>query len=71
MRRVAGYAGLAANDRTDALTAVTPIGRDTLAGAIVDPQVRRPHDLRQTLAVLEAARRHLLRNQAKVTHAAD
>jgi hypothetical protein len=70
-RRVAGYAGLAADDRTDALTAVTPIGRETLAAAIVDPRVRRQHDLRQTLAVLEAARRHILRNETKVTHAAD
>src|SRR5581483_11401392 len=61
-RRVAGYAALPANERTEALTAATPIVRDTLAAAIVDPRVRRPHDLRQTLAVLEAARRYILRH---------
>jgi hypothetical protein len=71
IRRVAGYARLAANDRTEALMAVAPIAPDTLAAAIVDPRVCRPQDLRHTLAVLEAARRHLLRNQTKVTHAAD
>jgi hypothetical protein len=70
-RRVAGYAQLAPNDRTDALTAVTPIDRGTLAAAIIDPRVGRLHDLRATLAVLEAARRYLLRDHTKVTHAAD
>jgi len=71
VRRVAGYARLAATDRADALTAVTPIARDTLAPALVDPRVRRMQDLRQTLAVLEAARRDILRHHTKVTHAAD
>jgi hypothetical protein len=70
-RRVAGYARLAADDRTAALTVATPIGRDALAAAIVDPRVRRLHDLRNTLAVLEAARRHILSDHTKVTHAAD
>jgi hypothetical protein len=70
-RRVAGYAHLAPNDRTDALTAVTSIDRETLAAAIVDPPVARLHDLRTTLAVLEAARRYILRDHTKATHAAD
>ncbi|HEY7172580.1 MAG TPA: hypothetical protein VH417_17125 [Vicinamibacterales bacterium] len=70
-RRVAGYARLAPNDRTAALTAVTPIDRGTLAAAIVDPRVGRSHDLRTTLTVLEAARRYILRDHTKATHAAD
>jgi len=44
---------------------------DALAGALVDPKLRRLHELRHTLAVLEAARRHLLSDHTKVTHAAD
>src|SRR5262249_14426876 len=71
VRRVAGYARLTANDRANALKAGTPIARDALTAAIADPHVRRRHDLRQVLAVLEAARRHILRNHTKVTHAAD
>jgi hypothetical protein len=70
-RRVPGYARLAANDRTEALTAATAITGGVLAAAIVDPRVRRLHDLRNTLAVLEAARRHLLSDHTKATHAAD
>jgi hypothetical protein len=53
------------------LTAVTPIDRGTLAAAIVDPRVGRSHDLRTTLTVLEAARRYILRDHTKATHAAD
>jgi hypothetical protein len=70
-RRIAGYARLAADDRSEALTAVTPLAGDVLAAALVDPRLRRLHDLQHTLAVLEAARRHLVSDHTRVTHAAD
>lgn len=71
VRRVAGYSRLAPNDRTEALTAMTPVAADALAAALVDPRMHRLHELRNTLALLEAARRHLLSDHTKVTHAAD
>src|SRR6185503_10625564 len=54
-RRVAGYAALPAKARTDA---------DALAAAVYNPRARRPHDVRNTIALLETARRRLIVNEA-------
>jgi hypothetical protein len=70
-RRIAGYRQLAPTERTTALAAMTPLTREALDAALHDARRRRPHELRHTLAVLETARRHLLRDHMKVMHAGD
>ena len=61
-RRVAGYAHLAANPRTEALARLTNLDPEALASAIYHPRTRRPEELGTTIALLETARRRLLTN---------
>jgi hypothetical protein len=70
-RHISGYTQLAPTERTTALAAVTPFTREALDAAIHEARRRRLHELRNTLAALETARRHLLRDHMKATHAAD
>ncbi|MEJ1966904.1 MAG: hypothetical protein WDO56_37345 [Gammaproteobacteria bacterium] len=59
-RRVAAYTRLPANERIEALARLTGIEASTLGPAIHHDGPRRPHELRQALALIEAARRRLL-----------
>ena len=59
-RRVAGYATLTANPRTEALARLTNLDPEALASAIYHPRTRRAEELGTTIALLETARRRLL-----------
>jgi hypothetical protein len=56
-RRVPGYTKLAPRDRAEALAKLTGLDRDALLKAIHHDDARRPSELRNTIALLEAARR--------------
>jgi hypothetical protein len=66
-RRVPGYAGLSASERTAALVRLTGVDQDSLAAALYHPGLRRSHELRSTIALLEAARRTLIEH-TRVSH---
>jgi hypothetical protein len=70
-RHIPGYTQLAPSEQTTALAAATLLTREALEAALHHTRRRRLHELRNTLAVLETARRYLLREQMKGTHAAD
>jgi hypothetical protein len=70
-RRVAGYGRLERTQRCDALAALTPFTSEALAAAVHDSGLRRPRELGATLTVLETARRHILDQPTRPTHAAD
>jgi len=59
-RRVSGYTGLSAKDRGAALERLSGINATELLSAAYDPRSHDPHQLRSAIAVLEAARRHML-----------
>lgn len=59
-RQAPGYNALAPAQRTEALARLTGVGRDRLAAAIHHPGARVGDELRATIALLEAARRHML-----------
>jgi hypothetical protein len=63
-RRVAGYATLPAKARTDAVARLAGVDAHALAAAVYNPRARRPHDVRDTIALLETARRRLIVNEA-------
>jgi hypothetical protein len=67
-RRVPGYARLSANERTAALERITGFNRDALAAAIHHAGLRRSHELRNTIALLEAARRQTLIEHTRSSH---
>ena len=56
-RRVAGYQNLSAKDRGQALATLTGLDSQALLNAIHHEGARRPSELRNTIAVLESARR--------------
>jgi hypothetical protein len=56
-RRVSNYARLSAKERAARLSEITGFDRNALAAAIYHPGLRRPHELRNTIGLLEAARR--------------
>jgi hypothetical protein len=70
-RRIAGYMQLTAKEGATALARLT--GRDwkTLATAVHSPGMRRTPDLRNTIAVLEGARRQILMTQTGPSHGTD
>jgi hypothetical protein len=59
-RRVANYATLTADERVAALARLTGFDRNILAAAVHQSGVRRSHDLRSSIALLESIRRQLL-----------
>jgi hypothetical protein len=59
-RRIPGYPHLSAKDRAAALARLTGFERNTIAAAVHNPRSRRPHELRGTIALLEAARRTVI-----------
>jgi hypothetical protein len=63
-RRLAGYSGSAHPDRIAAIAHATGIDAETLEHAINHGGARRPAELAQTIATLEAARRKILGNAA-------
>jgi hypothetical protein len=67
-RRVPIYASLSANERAAALARLTGLDRDALAGAVQHALGRRSHDLRNTIALLEAARRRTLIKHTRSSH---
>jgi hypothetical protein len=56
-RRVSNYARLSAKERAARLSEITGFDQNALAAAIYHPGLRRPHELRSTIGLLEAARR--------------
>jgi len=58
-RRLKIYSRLNAGERTAALARLTAFDEQTLAAAINNPDARTSHELRRTIALLEAARRHV------------
>jgi hypothetical protein len=59
-RRVSGYTGLSAKDRGAALERLSGINATDILSAAYDPRSHSPQQLRTAIAVLEAARRHML-----------
>jgi hypothetical protein len=56
-RHIAGYSRLPPRERTASLARLTGIGQDALSEAIHHPGVRRAFELRETIELLETARR--------------
>jgi hypothetical protein len=67
-RRIPGYAGLPAKERAASLAGLTGFDRNALAAAVHDPRSRRSHELRSTIALLEAARRRALIDHTRSSH---
>ncbi len=59
-RRVAAYPRLSASERIEALARLTGIEAGTLGPAVHHEGPRRPHELRQAIALIESARRRIL-----------
>lgn len=59
-RRVPRYLHLAAAQRAAALASLTGFDANALAEAMYHPEMRRASELRSTIALLEAARRHIV-----------
>jgi hypothetical protein len=62
-RRVAAYPRLSASERIEALARLTGIAASTLGPAVHHEGPRRAHELRQAIALIEAARRRILIEQ--------
>jgi hypothetical protein len=67
-RRIPTYASLSPGERASALSRLTGLDRDALAAAVQHGGVRRSHDLRNTIALLEAARRRTLMEHTRFSH---
>jgi hypothetical protein len=68
-RRVPLYASLSPNERATALARLTGLDLDALEAAV--QPVRRSHELRNTIALLEAARRRTLIEHTRSPHGTD
>ena len=66
-RRISAFASLSSADRVNRLARVTGFSADALAEAINYTGARRTNELRSTIALLEAARRAILRNKDRST----
>jgi hypothetical protein len=66
-RRVSGYQRLSANERAAALAELTGFDRNSLAAALYHPGLRRSHELRGTIELLEDARRRVM-DRTRSTH---
>ena len=58
-RHVPHYERLTGDERAAALAPLTGLGSGELTAALLDPAARRPHEIRKTIAFLEAARRRI------------
>lgn len=67
-RRIPGYARLSIKERASALARLTGFDWRALAAAIHHTGLRRSHDLRSTIALLEAARRQILVERTRSSH---
>ena len=67
-RRVPGYAHLSARQRASALARLTGFDREALAAATRHSGLYRSHQLRSTIALLEAARRRTLIEHTGSSH---
>jgi hypothetical protein len=66
-RRISAFASLSSAERASRLARVTGFPADALAEAINYTGARRTNELRSTIALLEAARREILRNKDRST----
>lgn len=66
--RVKGYLRRGAPDRAATLARLTGFDAGALTTAIHHPSMRRSHELRRTIALLEAARRLLLTERRRTSH---
>ena len=66
-RHIAGYSRLSPRERTASLARLTGVGQDALSEAIHHPGVRRSFELRETIELLETARR-AVQTQARSRH---
>jgi hypothetical protein len=66
--RVRGYRRGTAQERADTLARLTGFDAGALSEAIYHPRMRRPHELRRTIALLEAARRLTLTERRRSPH---
>jgi len=63
-RRVKSYAELPGGERATALAGITGLNRNALGSAVSRrPDGRTPSELRRAIALVEAARRHILSNR--------
>jgi len=69
-RRVPGYPRLSNRERASALARLTGYDATSLAAALHHAGLRRSHDLRATIALLEAARRTLIEHR-RLSHGTD
>jgi len=67
-RRIPGYARLSTKERASALARLTGFDLQALAAAIHRARLRRSHELRSTVALLEAARRQTLIERTRSSH---
>jgi hypothetical protein len=67
-KRVRGYSRATAQERADTLARLTGFDAGALSAAIYHPRMRRPHELRRTIALLEAARRLTLTERRRSSH---
>jgi hypothetical protein len=70
-RRVAGWAALDTPGRVQALAAVAGVAPAALDAALHDSRARSPHDLRDTLMLLETVRRALISERKRTGHGLD
>jgi hypothetical protein len=70
-RRVPGYAGLAADDRGVALERLSGFSATDLVSAVYHPLSRGSHQLRNTIAIVEAARRQILVRLTRASYGTD
>ena len=67
-RRIPGYVRLSTKARASALAQLTGFDLHALAAAIHGARLRRPQELRSTIALLEAARRQTLIERTRFSH---
>jgi hypothetical protein len=67
-RRIPIYTSLSPAERASAVSRLTGLDRNALAAAFQHGSVRRSHDLRNTVALLEAARRRTLIAHTRFSH---
>jgi hypothetical protein len=68
VRRIPGYSRLSADERGGALARLTGFDSNALVAAVHHGGVRRSPDLRNTIALIEVARRQLLIDHARLSH---
>jgi hypothetical protein len=70
-RRVRGYARQTSQERAATLSQLTGFDAGALTDAVHHPRMRRPYELRRTIALLEAARRLILTERRRTSHGRD